>query len=160
MICFLLGRWDLKMRQSWEDPGYQVPQILSSPTGDGDAKWRLRHRSCQTYCWGFCGTDATVARLLAASLAFPEASFTESLSSHWCVSPASTDKDTHGTSAQCPGHSWCQKQHHSNRSDQKKDQKKALWCQMLGLFFDRRSHNDCRFVMTVRVSFFWTQCYY
>lgn len=110
------GTWKI---QSREDPGYQVPQIQSSLAGDGDAKWSSRHRSCQTYCWGFCGTDAAVARLLAASLAFPEASFTESLSSRWCVSPASTDKDTHGTWAQCLGHCWLQIQHHSNRCEQK-----------------------------------------
>lgn len=69
-----------------EDPGDQVPPMSSD--GGGFAS-----PSCHTYCWGFCGTEAAVARLLAASLALPEASFTESLSSRWCVSPAGTDKD-------------------------------------------------------------------
>lgn len=72
-----------------EKPGPIVLQL--SPTSDRDVT------SSQTYCWGFCGTEAAVARLLAASLAFPEASFTESLSSRWCVSPACTDKDTRET---------------------------------------------------------------
>lgn len=45
-------------------------------------------QSCQMNCWGFCGAAAAAeARFLAASLAFPDASFTASLSSHWGVSP-------------------------------------------------------------------------
>lgn len=41
---------------------------------------------CQTYCLGFCGAAAD-ARVLAASLAFSDASFTVSLSSRCGVSP-------------------------------------------------------------------------
>lgn len=46
-----------------------------------------------TYCRGFCGAEAADARLLAASLAFPDASFTESLSSRWGVSPECTERE-------------------------------------------------------------------
>lgn len=105
--------------------------------------------SCQTYCWGSCGTDAAVARLLAGSLAFPEASFTGSLSSRWCVSPASTDKDTHGRWARCLEHCWLQIQHRNNRSESKK----ALRHQ-IDVFFDKVTFG------LVRAGIFWTHyCY-
>lgn len=48
----------------------------------------------QTYCWGFCGVAAAEANVLAASLAFSEASFTVSLSSRWGASPATPESRT------------------------------------------------------------------
>lgn len=53
----------------------------------------MSRRPCQTYCWGFWGTAAAEARLLAASLAFSDASFTESLGSRWGVSPVCPERD-------------------------------------------------------------------
>lgn len=51
------------------------------------------HAVRHTYCWGFCGTAAAEARLLAASLAFSDASFTVSLSSRWGVSPVRVQRN-------------------------------------------------------------------
>lgn len=49
------------------------------------------------YCWGFCGAEAAEARLLAASFAFSDASFTVSLSRRWGVSPVSPQHPERGT---------------------------------------------------------------
>lgn len=127
MICFLrstVGPEQRHKAEKTEDPGDQVPPMSSAvhPGDRGEGHAGFTSPSHHTYCWGFCGTEAAVARLLAASLALPEASFTESLSSRWCVSPAGTDKDT----------PELQTQDHSCTDRTKK--LKAPWCQTTLLF--------------------------
>lgn len=46
----------------------------------------------QINCRGFCGTAAAEASVLAASLAFSDASFTVSLSSRWGASPVGRER--------------------------------------------------------------------
>lgn len=77
----------VKLKREQTANQHDPRKLQSSPGDQDDEKGIVGSLSCQTYCCGFCGAAAAEARLFAASLAFSDASFTESLSGRWGASP-------------------------------------------------------------------------